>query len=114
VPTETTPVPPELERLGFRAFREGQEPLLAASRRVARSLVQGVAEALDTPALGVYEESLTELQGALMPAVMLEIPVGEDGLSPFQIDRIVEGILAGLPLPEPGGEDADRDREDPR
>jgi N-acetylmuramoyl-L-alanine amidase len=113
VPTEVTPVPPELDRLGFRAFREGQEPLLAASRRVARNVVQGVAEALDTPALGVYEESLTELQGALMPAVMLEIPLGEEGLTPFQIDRIVEGILAGLPLPD-AKDDSGDDEEDRR
>ncbi len=93
-------VPPELATLGFHSFASGQVPYIASSRLLARTVVDAVAGRLDQDVEGVRAEDLAQLQGATMPAVLLELGMG-DGDAPVNdqmLDRAADGIVEGLRL----------------
>jgi N-acetylmuramoyl-L-alanine amidase len=93
-------VPPELATLGFRSYSAGQVPYIASSRLLARTVVDAVAGRLDESVEGVRAEDLAQLQGATMPAVLLELGMG-DGATPWNDDRLDQaaaGIVEGLRL----------------
>jgi N-acetylmuramoyl-L-alanine amidase len=93
------PSPPaNLRDMGFRPFHAAQEPLLPVSRLLARNLVQAIAVRTESVPLGVFDEALPELQGCQVPAVMIEIGIGADGLSEWDLDEIARGAVEGLRL----------------
>jgi len=96
---------PEMQGLGFRAFFSLQEPVVPVSRTLARTLIQSVSLATGADPLGVFEVSLAELQGAAMPAVLLEIGAGGEGLPDASRAEVAEGIVEGLRLFLTRGED---------
>lgn len=91
-------VPVELRGLGFRRFDAAQDPVLPLSRSLAQSLVDAVAGRLELPPGGVHDEALAELQGAAMPAVLLEM--GWDPKAPRDatLEAAAEGIVEGIRL----------------
>jgi len=98
LPEDETAPPGNLREMGFRPFYSAQEPVLPVSRMLARNLIQAVAVRLQLEPLGVFDESLPELQAVKVPAVMLEIGIGDEGLSEWDLDEIARGAVEGLRL----------------
>ena len=92
------PVPREAAALGFREFGRGQAPFTNSSRLLARTLVDAVSGGLETEPLGVYSENLAELQGAAMPAILIEIGAGNAPPDDARLDALARSVVEGVQL----------------
>lgn len=98
IPQASAEVPNELRNLGFQPTVGVQEDALNQSRLLARSILESVATELKLSPMGLYEEAIPELQGAVVPAAILEIGVTKTKLSRKEARKMARGIIEGLKL----------------
>ncbi len=94
------PIPSDLATLGFRPFGGGQASYLVASRLLARNVVDAVSSGLGLTSQGVFPEDLPELEGATMPAMLLEFGRAPEGgkWGGDRLDEAAQGVVEGLRL----------------
>jgi len=97
-PGASEDTPEGLRWLGFTPFYAAHDPQLPTSRILARNLVDAISSRTGAPSLGVFEESVGELQAANMPAVILEIGTGGKGLTDDALYGVAEGVVEGIQL----------------
>jgi N-acetylmuramoyl-L-alanine amidase len=87
-----------LDDLGFRRFGTDHVSYASESRSIAGALLRSVMGegAAKTPSRGIETESLPELAGARMPALLLELGTDSKGWSDNRLRDVAERIAAGI------------------